>query len=139
MQRATKSKKILRISGVAIVCLLLFSMSYMRASSSPVENDSKSDVLSAQVSQLEGCLEGNVSQVVKLTDQIAKLNEEIRELESVITRQNTENEKLKQQVKNLKGALTDVESQLEGLVQTEQIALLVERLRDPPAESMPVP
>ena len=95
--------------------------------------------MSSQVSQLEGCLEGNVSQVANLTAQIAKLNEEIRELESVITQQNTENEKLKQQINNLKGSLTDIESQLECLVQTEQIALLIERLRDTALESIAVP
>ena len=139
MQGDNKSKKILRISGVAMVCLLLLSLSYMSVRSSPVENYSKSEVLSSQVSQPEECLEGNVSQVVNLTAQIAKLNEEIRELESVITQQNAENEKLKQQINNLKGALTDVESQLECLVQTEQIALLIERLRDPPVESIAVP
>src|SRR3990172_3354398 len=122
MQGATKSKKVLRISGVAIVCSLLLSLFYMSLGSSPIENDSKSDVLSSQVSQLEGCLEGNVFQGADLAEEISKLEGEIRELESVITQQNTENEKLKQQINNLKGSLTDIESQLECLVQTEQIA-----------------
>jgi hypothetical protein len=44
-----------------------------------------------------------------------------------------------QQINSLKGALTDIESQLEALVKTEQISLLIERLRDPPVESIPVP
>lgn len=136
---ATKSKKILMISGVAIVCSLLFTMSYLSVNSSPVENGPKSDVLSSQVIQLEECLEGNVSQVMELTVQITKLNKEISELKSIITQQNTENEKLKQQINNLDGVLTDVENQLKGLMQTEQIALLVERLRDPPVESIGVP
>ena len=95
--------------------------------------------LSSQDSQLKTFLEGNVTQVANLKEQIINLEEEIEELKSVIAQQSSENEKLKKQVGNLNCVLADVEAQLEGLARSEQIALLVDRLRFTPPEQIDFP
>ena len=102
MQPIAKLKKQLFAISAAML-LMVFAAFSLTGKISPPIGTSEVYYLGSQDSQLEAFLEGNVSQVANLKEQIIDLEEEINELESIIARQNSENEKLKKQVGNLNG------------------------------------
>ena len=124
MQSIAKLKKQIIVIGAAMLFMAFAVFSLTGKINSSIDTSESYD-LSSQDSHLKVFLEGNVSQVANLKEQIVNLEEEINELKSIIARQNSENEKLKKQVGNLNSVLANVETQLEGLARSEQIASLL--------------
>ena len=93
----------------------------------------------SEIIQLEDCLSGNVSQISVLTAEIASLNKDILGLRSIAAQENAESGKLKQKIGELTGLLDQVKAELEGLVEAEEIYLVVNRVREMPTAPIEAP
>lgn len=114
---------------LALVALLVAS--YLFSVASTAGKDKEIATLNSEVNQLKDCLECNISQVENLSAQVTDLKKGIVELKDEVSEKTAENEELKQQVHDLNHAFSDIEAELEGLVESEEIYLFVDRLRYP--------
>ncbi len=103
------------------------------------ENNIKAIGVTSETNKLREQLNGNVSLVSNLTAQINGLNKEVLELKSIVNQTNLENEELKKQIHELNDCLDKIDAELKGMAQTEEIANLVQRLRNSPLTSTEIP
>ena len=135
MQKQTKRKTIKLLVLAIVACVVLLVTPVVFVPSSSVQEETNKQDERNHVVQLQDFLYGNVSRVSELTTQLARLSEENRELQSVIAQKTAESEKLEGQVKEFSKAFSAVEADLDAMVKTEYISLLVERIRNPLIES----
>jgi peptidoglycan hydrolase CwlO-like protein len=135
MQKPTKRKTIKLIALAIAACVVLLMLLATFMTSSSVQKEIEAQDVDSQLTQTQETLDENVSQVPDLTAQLMKLSEENRKLQSVIFQKTAENEKLEGQVKELNSAISTIEADLDAMVKSEYIALLVERLRNPAPDS----
>ena len=117
----------------------MLTISYLAATSHTTEKDTEAFVLDSQSSQLQNYLSGNASQVSNLTAQVKNLSDEVLQLKSAIAQKNSENEKLNQQVIDLRKSLNKILGELDALDRTEQIYNLIQSLNNPPPELTDTP
>jgi predicted RNase H-like nuclease (RuvC/YqgF family) len=135
MQKPTKHKKIKLIALAIAACAVLLVIPVMFVPTSSVQKESKEQDANNRIVQIQDFLTGNVSRVSELTAQLDRLSAENRELQLAIAQKTAENEKLEGRVKEFSNALLAVEVDLDTMVKTEYISLLVERVRNPIIES----
>lgn len=135
MQKQINRKTIKLLALAIAVCVVLLVTPAVFVPSSSVQEETNKQDESKYVVQLQDFLDGNVSRVSELTTQLDRLSEENRELKSVIDQKTAENEKLEGQVIEFSKAFSAVEADLDAMVKTEYISLLVERIRNPVIES----
>jgi peptidoglycan hydrolase CwlO-like protein len=135
MQKPTKRKTIKLIALAIAACVVLLMLLATFMTSSSVQKEIEAQDVDSQLTQTQETLDENVSQVPDLTAQLMELSEENRKLQSVIFQKTAENEKLEGQVKELNSAISTIEADLDAMVKSEYIALLVERLRNPAPDS----
>ncbi len=134
MQKTTKSKKI-KITALAIVtCVVFLAISIRSVPSSSIPKKPEEQDVSNPLVENQNSLAENLSRISELEEQLVKLNEENRQLQSVITQKSSENEKLESQVKEWSETFRTLEADLDALEKTEYIRLLVEQTRNPMME-----
>ncbi len=134
MQKTTKSKKI-KVTALAIVtCVVFLAISIRSVPSSSIPKEPEEQDVSNPLVENQNSLAENLSRISELEEQLVKLNEENRQLQSVITQRSSENEKLESQVKEWSETFRTLEADLDALEKTEYIRLLVEQTRNPMME-----
>lgn len=135
MQKPTKRKTIKLIALAIAACVVLLVLPATFLPSSSVQKEIDAQDVNNQLTQTQETLDEYVSQVPDLSAQLVKLSEENQKLQSVISQKTAENERLEGQVKELNNAISTIEADLDAMVKSEYIALLVERLRNPVPDS----
>jgi predicted RNase H-like nuclease (RuvC/YqgF family) len=135
MEKPTKNKTIKLIALAIAACTVLLVIPVMFVPSSSVQKEPEEQDANNNLIQTQAFLAGNVSRVSELTEELERLSEENDQLKSVIVQKTAENEKLEGQVKEWSNAFLSVEADLDAMVKSEYVSLLVERLRNPIPES----
>ena len=134
MQKMNKSKKI-KITALAIVaCVVFLAISIRSVPSSSIPKEPEEQAVSNPIVETQNSLTENLSRISELEEQLVKLSEENRQLQSVVTQKSSENEKLESQVKEWSETFRELEANLDALEKTEYISMLVEQMRNPVME-----
>ncbi len=139
LRKIIDTRTILCVASILTIFIILLATGSFKENVSNVADKLVTDNATNETNRLHEELNDNIHKVSNLTAQIDELNNEISGLKSTINQTNLENEELKKQVHELNDCLDKIDAELKGMAQTEEIANLVQRLRNSPLASTEIP
>ena len=117
--------------SVMATCVLLMISAYLVSLNGLDGREGEAVTPSVLVDESNGRLVDNVTRVEALEQQLESLNAEIAGLKLIIEGKTEENEQFRQQAVDLSNVLCEIDAQLHCLEKSEEVWLVVDRLRDP--------